>query len=47
MSTPGEPHALSPVVPQPPLLYVPFDLRAVDAPREEAAFDLKGYLHTL
>lgn len=47
MSTPGEPHALSPVAPRPPILHVPFDPRAVDAPREEAAFDLKGYLNTL
>ena len=47
MSTTGEPHALSPVVPRPPILSVPFDPRVVDAPREEPAFDLKGYLNTL
>jgi tyrosine-protein kinase Etk/Wzc len=47
MSTPGEPHALSTVAPRPPILHVPFDPRAVDAPREEPAFDLKGYLNTL
>jgi tyrosine-protein kinase Etk/Wzc len=47
MSTPGEPHALSPVVPSPPILSVPFDPRVVEAPHEEAAFDLKGYLNTL
>jgi tyrosine-protein kinase Etk/Wzc len=47
MNTPGEPHALSPVVPSPPILSVPFDPRVVEAPHEEAAFDLKGYLNTL
>ncbi|HEX8788338.1 MAG TPA: polysaccharide biosynthesis tyrosine autokinase [Telluria sp.] len=47
MSTPGEPHALSPVVPSPPILSVPFDPRVVEAAREEQAFDLKGYLNTL
>jgi tyrosine-protein kinase Etk/Wzc len=47
MSTPGEPHALSPVVPSPPILSVPFDPRVVEGPHEEAAFDLKGYLNTL
>ena len=47
MSTPGEPHPLTPVVSRPPLLGVPFDPRVVEAPYEEAAFDLKGYLRTL
>ena len=47
MSTPGEPHALTPVLPRPPIIGVPFDPRVVDAPREEPAFDLKGYLNTL
>jgi tyrosine-protein kinase Etk/Wzc len=47
MSTTGEQHALSPVVPRPPILSVPFDPRVVDPPREEPAFDLKGYLNTL
>jgi tyrosine-protein kinase Etk/Wzc len=47
MSTPGEPHALSPVVSSPPILNVPYDPRVVEAPNEEPAFDLKGYLHTL
>lgn len=46
MTTPGEPQ-LTPVVPRPPLLSVPFDPRVVDAPQEEPAFDLKGYLNTL
>lgn len=47
MTTPGEPQALTPVVPRPPLLSVPFDPRVVDSPQEEPAFDLKGYLNTL
>ncbi len=47
MSTPGEPHPLSPVVRTPPIVSVPFDPRAVGGPTEEPAFDLKGYLHTL
>lgn len=47
MTTPGEPQSLTPVVPRPPLLSVPFDPRVVDGPQEEPAFDLKGYLNTL
>lgn len=47
MSTPGEPHVLSPVTPRSPLLQVPFDPRAVDAPRDESSIDIKGYLTTL
>jgi tyrosine-protein kinase Etk/Wzc len=47
MSTPGEPHPLTPVLPRPPIPGVPFDPRTVDARCEEAAFDLKAYLHTL
>lgn len=47
MSTPGETQALSTVAPRPPIPGVPFDPRAVDMPREEPAFDLKGYLRTL
>ena len=47
MSHSGETQALSTVAPRPPILGIPFDPRAVDAPREEPAFDLKGYLRTL
>ncbi|MDN4056288.1 polysaccharide biosynthesis tyrosine autokinase [Massilia sp. YIM B02763] len=47
MTMPGEPQSLTPVVPRPPLLSVPFDPRVVDGPQEEPAFDLKGYLNTL
>jgi tyrosine-protein kinase Etk/Wzc len=47
MSTPGEPHPLTPIVRTPPIVSVPFDPRAVGGPSEEPAFDLKGYLHTL
>jgi tyrosine-protein kinase Etk/Wzc len=47
MSTTGEPHALSTVVPRPQMLGVPFDPRVVDAARDDAGFDLKSYLNTL
>ena len=47
MSTAGEPHALSTVVPRPQMLGVPFDPRVVDNSRDDAGFDLKGYLNTL
>ena len=47
MSTPGEQHPLTSIVSRPPILGVPFDPRAVDAPQEEPVFDLKGYLRTL
>jgi len=47
MSIAGDSHALTPAVSSPPILSVPFDPRVVDAPREEPAFDLNGYLHTL
>jgi tyrosine-protein kinase Etk/Wzc len=47
MSANGEPHALSPVVPRPPIIGVPFDPHAVDTSHEEPAFDLKGYVNTL
>ena len=47
MSITGESHALSPRASRPPIIGVPFDPRVVDTPREEPAFDLKGYLNTL
>ena len=47
MSTPGEPHPLTPVVRTPPIVSVPFDPSAVGGAAEETVFDLKGYLHTL
>ncbi|MBW8900068.1 MAG: polysaccharide biosynthesis tyrosine autokinase [Massilia sp.] len=47
MSITGESHALSPRASRPPMIGVPFDPRVVDTPREEPAFDLKGYLNTL
>ena len=47
MSTAGDSHDLTTVVPRPPFLGVPFDPRAVDAPHDEPSFDLKGYLNTL
>jgi tyrosine-protein kinase Etk/Wzc len=47
MSITGESHALSPRASRSPIIGVPFDPRVVDAPREEPAFDLKGYLNTL
>jgi len=47
MTTPGEPHPLTPVVRTPPIVSVPFDPRAVGGAAEEPVFDLKGYLHTL
>ena len=47
MSKAAEPHPLTQVVPRPPIIGVPFDPRAVDGPREDPAFDLKGYLRTL
>jgi tyrosine-protein kinase Etk/Wzc len=47
MSTAREPHALSTVVPRPQMLGVPFDPRVVDTARDDAGFDLKGYLNTL
>jgi tyrosine-protein kinase Etk/Wzc len=47
MNIAADPHALTPTVPSPPIPGVPFDPRGVDAPREEPAFDLKGYLNTL
>jgi len=47
MNTTGEPHALSTIVPRPQMLGVPFDPRVVDTARDDAGFDLKGYLNTL
>lgn len=47
MSTTGEPHALSTIVPRPQMLGVPFDPRVVDTARDDGGFDLKSYLNTL
>ncbi|PQO97179.1 tyrosine protein kinase [Massilia phosphatilytica] len=47
MSTIGEPHALSTIVPRPQMLGVPFDPRVVDTSRDDTGFDLKSYLNTL
>jgi tyrosine-protein kinase Etk/Wzc len=46
MSNAGDHHP-TPAIPGPPLPGVPYDPRHVDAPQEEQAFDLKGYLNTL
>jgi tyrosine-protein kinase Etk/Wzc len=47
MSNASEQHALTQVAPNLPMPGVPFDPRAVEVPREDPPFDLKGHLHTL
>jgi len=47
MSNASEQHALTQVAPNLPIPGVPFDPRAVEMPREDPGFDLRGHLHTL
>jgi tyrosine-protein kinase Etk/Wzc len=47
MNIHGESNSLSRVVHPSPIAGIPFDVRTVEGPLDEPAFDLKGYFHTL
>jgi tyrosine-protein kinase Etk/Wzc len=47
MNIHGESNSLSRVVHPSPIVGIPFDIRTVEGPSDEPAFDLKGYFHTL
>lgn len=47
MNIHGESNSLSRVVHPGPIVGIPFDVRSVEGPSDEPAFDLKGYFHTL
>jgi tyrosine-protein kinase Etk/Wzc len=47
MSNASERHALTHLVPRPPIVGVPFDPRAAEGAQDEPSFAVKGYLRTL